>query len=325
MKWENEPWRKLYTRLQGPWLRLPLSARGLARELLAYADDRGLVVVLDGTEEHPGDAFSSMMGARPNEFARVRTDVDALVSDKYLVRKGNEIYIRNFVEAQTKRSAAATRMARKRRADRDQKQPEPAPPVATGSANSSRTVTPTVTSPSDATVTPLFASHVTDTRRDETKRSVSRTHAREEPPKPNPEPPKLELWDVIQRLADGSRGRIQLTALGSMDIHFQRLLNQLAEQGWTQSHFDTWATLAASGDDDWWRGEYTTGALLGRAEADGTRSGTALLWCLEEARKRMRQRDEAKLKPTMRVVRAEPQATPSELLATLRAGKVKHG
>lgn len=42
MRWEFEPWLKLYKRCDAKWLNLPVSARGLTDELLKYRNQQTL-------------------------------------------------------------------------------------------------------------------------------------------------------------------------------------------------------------------------------------------------------------------------------------------
>lgn len=115
INWHLEPWRKLYTRLTGEWLRLSVSARGLADELIRYARDDGSVVNFG--DDDPADTIAYMLSAKPHEHDRIRDDFSALVTDGYLVIDGTTVKIRNFYTAQIKRSPAALRQARKRERD----------------------------------------------------------------------------------------------------------------------------------------------------------------------------------------------------------------
>ena len=111
-KWFNEPWRKLYTRITGEWLRVPAVARGIGSELIKYASDDGLLLRLrDG--ERPGPAVAGMMSAQPRETRIVAGAVDDLLADHYLeVRDGGLLYIRNLKDAQERRSPGAVRQQR---------------------------------------------------------------------------------------------------------------------------------------------------------------------------------------------------------------------
>lgn len=132
----------------------------------------------------------------------------------------------------------------------------------------------------------------------------------------------LDLWIVIRRLGELSRPapseppRIELTALGDGELAMARLLRQLAAQGWALEHFEEWARLAASRDDSWWTGEYTTLALFGRPTPDPTTgvlvcTATGLLRCLEETRGRMRKRSEASARPRVFVAPTAPRVAPT--------------
>jgi hypothetical protein len=145
MRWHAESWRKLYLAKSPAWLRLPVSARGLGRELLTYCDDEGRIDVGD---DPPGETIAYLMGARPKEHKRIAEDVDALIADGYLVLDGQTLAIRNFAEAQD-RTPAAKRTA-EWRSRKDQ---------AIGQTRAQRRVTCDVTrdvsrmSPGDAQVT----------------------------------------------------------------------------------------------------------------------------------------------------------------------------
>lgn len=199
MRWEIEQWRKLYIRRTAEWQRLPLSVRGLGRELIAYADDDGLVTVLSSESESVGEVLAVIMAAHANERERVISDVEMLMSPacKYIVRKGLKVYIRNFVEAQKKQSTSAARMARHRerkRGARDQSDLPVTPPVTHGDASH-------VTSP----VTHGDGNKVTEyeTKRNETKREGDVTV----PSPPWKPPPRVPSNDELNQAAiTGPRG-----------------------------------------------------------------------------------------------------------------------
>lgn len=122
MRWHLENWRKLYVGKSPAWLRLPVSARGLGFVLLTYCDDEGRI---DIGEDAPGEAIAYLVGARPREHKRIAEDVEALLSDGYLVLDGSSLSIRNFAEAQD-RTPAAKRTA-EWRAKKDRETIEKAP------------------------------------------------------------------------------------------------------------------------------------------------------------------------------------------------------
>ncbi len=105
MKWHVEPWRKVYVNKSPSWLRLPVSARGLGRELVTYVDEAGAI---DIGSDAPAIAIIYMLGARPDEHRRLRADVAALLAgtDPYLVHDGSTLRIRNFVPAQDRTPGA---------------------------------------------------------------------------------------------------------------------------------------------------------------------------------------------------------------------------
>lgn len=175
--WINEPWRKLYIRITADWLDLSVSARGLADELLKYADADGWL--MRATREEAGEKIAFLLGARPKEHARIAEDVAELLGDSYLVIENGRVRIRNFQTAQEKRSPHALRQARYRqRQKRD--------------GESSQDVTPTrdasVTQERDATVTHGrdAMSQGNETKRNETKRESASAE----------EPEQLEIGDL---------------------------------------------------------------------------------------------------------------------------------
>lgn len=103
MKWHLESWRKIYRTCPPSWLRLSVSARGLGSELLKYAEDDGSI---DVGNDPPGLAVAYMLGARPREHKRIAEDVAELLRDGYLVHQGQQLLIRNFVEAQDRTPGA---------------------------------------------------------------------------------------------------------------------------------------------------------------------------------------------------------------------------
>ena len=145
MRWHLENWRKLYVSKTPAWLRLPVSARGLGRELLTYCDDAGRI---DIGPEAPGEAIAYLLGARPREHKRIAEDVAALLADGYLVHDGQALIVRNFVEAQD-RTPGAKRTA-EWRARKDAASGSNASPRDVSEASH---VTSLVRSPRDADVT----------------------------------------------------------------------------------------------------------------------------------------------------------------------------
>lgn len=119
MKWHVEPWRKAYVNKSASWLRLPVSARGLGRELLTYCDDDGRIDIGD---DSPGVAIAYMLGARPKEHKRIAEDVAELLKgpDPYLVHEPGVVRIRNFVEAQDRTPGAKRTAAWRARKDSEQ-------------------------------------------------------------------------------------------------------------------------------------------------------------------------------------------------------------
>lgn len=170
-KWHLESWRKIYVTKSPSWLRLPVSARGLGRELLTYADDAGRIDIGD---DKPGVAIAYLLGARPKEHKRIAEDVQELLTEGYLRHDGQALVIRNFVEAQD-RTPGAKRTAEWRAKKNAQATGTSQPP----SPETSH-VTHPVTSPSDISEPSQSDESVASIRSDPIRSEfggVARTHA----------------------------------------------------------------------------------------------------------------------------------------------------
>lgn len=146
MDWEHETYRRLYVRRDARWVRHPLSTRGLADELLVYADEDGCLWLADG--EEPVDCIMRVTQAHTGERDRVLADMNRLLQGNskdpaYMLIDDSErvIRIRNFHAAQgiipvtaaersEQRSASAIRAARWRADKRSER-------TANASANAS--------------------------------------------------------------------------------------------------------------------------------------------------------------------------------------------
>ena len=117
MRWAHETWLKIYKNPGAKWLSLPVSTRGLGRELLLYADHEGRIFTGPGKRGH---ALARMLGAHASELKRVAEDVQRLIDDGYLVEDGDAVVIRNYVEAQERvtNSAQRTRRWREKNAEK---------------------------------------------------------------------------------------------------------------------------------------------------------------------------------------------------------------
>ncbi len=148
MKWAHETWLKIYKNPGAKWLSLPVSARGLGRELLLYADADGRIFT--GTEKRAA-AIARMLGAHAGESKRIADDVRWLLLDGYLVEDGDSVVIRNYVEAQERitNSAQRTRRWREKNAA---KASQEASHVTDGDASHVTPVTSRVTDKRDGVV-----------------------------------------------------------------------------------------------------------------------------------------------------------------------------
>jgi hypothetical protein len=273
MKWDREPWRKLYVRTSAEWRALPLSARGLGDELIKYADDDGVCAIVN-KDEHPGDAISRTLGAHAHEHARVREDCDALMqggSDAFLVLRGNRLVIRNFYDAQNRVTASAVRMQRKRQKEKAEKCHSDAPCDASG----------------DEPVTASGGGGVTG-KRNEEKRNDSPSSppnggspSEGETPKTPPHP-----WQIIALIDQHSGGAVDTFVRGTHETEFGAFIRDAWEKGGIRD--SSWIAFAQHAR--------LTGKpcsvreLLGAPDAEGKRTGYHLTNRIREAEKWARQR-----------------------------------
>jgi hypothetical protein len=110
-QWWREPWRKLYTKLDAQWLGLTVSARGLADELIKYADETGRLFKVDSVAA-AGEEIARRLSAKKREYKRIAEDTRDLLDDTYLVLEDGWLVIRNFADAQERLSPAARRQQR---------------------------------------------------------------------------------------------------------------------------------------------------------------------------------------------------------------------
>jgi len=112
MRWEVEAWRKLYKTEPVEQLLWNLLCRGLRDYLIRRAADDG---VLFPSTKDPADDLCQALGARDSERDIVRTHVQTMLDDRFLVhRTDGALVVRNLVEAQTRRSKEAARKAAQR-------------------------------------------------------------------------------------------------------------------------------------------------------------------------------------------------------------------
>lgn len=112
MNWNNEPWRKLYTKITGDWQQLSVMARGMSGELLKYAKDDGSICRTRG--KAPALAVALVLNPRPEELEAVQNGSQELLDDGYLAVVEGVVYIRNFEDAQERRTPAAAKQQRYR-------------------------------------------------------------------------------------------------------------------------------------------------------------------------------------------------------------------
>lgn len=107
MDWENEPWRKLYTRPTPSWLALPWQSRALLPLMIKNCDHAGQIAL--GRVGVKG--LAGVVGL-PVEVTRV--GLAGLIEDETVVAGNSVVTIANFVEAQNASTSDAERQRRLR-------------------------------------------------------------------------------------------------------------------------------------------------------------------------------------------------------------------
>lgn len=215
MNWNNEPWRKLYTRLTGEWSQLSVMARGVSCELLKYAKDDGSVCRTKGKD--PALSVALILSPQPHELETVQDGVQELLDDGFLTVTEDVICIRNFEEAQERRSPAAVRQKRHRERNekRDTKRES-------NKNDNKRTTAACDTSVTDERDSRNALSQGDETRRDETntdspsgktgvstqvmeQANLALVHTEPEPkapPKRKPDKPSSETYELVAAYED---------------------------------------------------------------------------------------------------------------------------
>lgn len=112
MRFDREPWRKLYRAEPFEQRAWPLMARGLRDYLVRLPEDDG--VLLRDPSENPVEDLMRALNSDVTEREHVRNACELLFEHRFLVVDDRGLRIRNFEDAQQARSPAAKRMAAKR-------------------------------------------------------------------------------------------------------------------------------------------------------------------------------------------------------------------
>jgi hypothetical protein len=190
------PWVKLYRAPDADWVRLPLSARGLGSESLKYArQEDGFLIDTEG--ESLGIALAYFMGARPSEHERIQADADRLLAHGFYEMRGTRVFVRNFVDAQTRQSAAALRKARQRAKQKAEQEAE-------------RDMERDVSRDVSRGVCHAMSQGIETNRIEPNRIEPKPTQKPKPPPKPKPEQPQLpfQIADALKALAEASKGKI---------------------------------------------------------------------------------------------------------------------
>lgn len=112
MKWHNESWVKLYIRRTAEWDDMSVMARGIGNELLKYAKNDGSLCRTKGRD--PALAVALVLRPKPDELEAVTSAADELFDDGYLVVKDGLVWVKNYEDAQERRTYAAVKQQRYR-------------------------------------------------------------------------------------------------------------------------------------------------------------------------------------------------------------------
>lgn len=172
MKFEREPWRKLYVSESLEHRALPLFTRGLRDYLLRFAGPDG--TILRSTSDPASDLYRTLIG-HPSEAKKLKDAVASLIAVGFLEHASGCLRIAKFERAQAERTSNAERQARYR----SRKSTESLTPERYGNvtrnadSNAQRNVTGDVTrcNTGNVTVTLPVTSRVTSPELREEKRS----------------------------------------------------------------------------------------------------------------------------------------------------------
>lgn len=130
MKWEHQPWRKLYVHEPTAQKLMALMARGLRDYLIRFADEDG---VLFRQTNDPVEDLTRVLSPRDIERDMSRDAVRTLLDDGYLehTRQGS-LVIRNFIEAQNRKTPEAARKAAQRAREKGEANPSDSHGTVTG-------------------------------------------------------------------------------------------------------------------------------------------------------------------------------------------------
>lgn len=134
-----KPWVKSWRGGSARWQSLPLTTRGLARELWTHADDHGRIEL--PPDENPKTALWRLVGAHPRERQTLAAHLDALAANGTVTVQPGLIFFPNFVsynqpptasdeskaQAGHKQDASKAQVERKQGAS--QKRPKPPKPL----------------------------------------------------------------------------------------------------------------------------------------------------------------------------------------------------
>lgn len=264
-------------------------------------------------------------GAVPAATAREITRpkiLERLVEVGLLEADGDGFRVHGYLERNPSRlQVEAERAAKTQRQNRWRETRAQEPKTAPNAGKAPRV--DASTAPSQDASKDAAPSRPVPTRRENTACSL---RTREEP---SPEQPAtgawwLDPWAVVNRLRERSQGKLQLTLNGHERELSRTLAALTAQRPRFADELDHWATLVARDEASWWRGAWTIGALLGRADETGRRAADGLLRCLDEAAARMPSK-----RPALRAVRPSAPVdviTPEraqELAAQFRAARAE--
>jgi hypothetical protein len=111
MKFEHEPWRKLYVSESAEHKLLPVFCRTLRDNLIRHAKKDGTLL---GATDDPGGDWGRVLGATGDDLDKINDYIQLLIKDGYLSFRKGRLWITRFQEGQEARSPGATRQKRYR-------------------------------------------------------------------------------------------------------------------------------------------------------------------------------------------------------------------
>jgi hypothetical protein len=118
MNWRREKWLKLYQREEGTFAALPLVTRAIAGQLMKYADEIGCI---DTGGRSLVETIAFRAGATRGDRRVLKTSLDELLRDGFLIATSTGVRIRNFCIAQGREATSTVQRPSTDRATTEQR------------------------------------------------------------------------------------------------------------------------------------------------------------------------------------------------------------